>query len=574
MIGNCDTCTVNSSQFECTGCLSGFVLSANNSCSSACGDGAVVGSEGCDDGNTADGDGCSSNCTVEPAFFCQGAPSACYQCVLNCLDCADNTSCTTCHNLSLWNASTLICEADCSPVVECLSCDLVSNSVNCTGCNYDFSLDTANNVCSEVCGDGMAGGNETCDDGNVLDGDGCSSVCQVESAYFCQNSPSNCYQCVQNCLDCIDNSSCTSCHNLSDWNVTSLTCDANCSPVVECLSCDLVNNSINCTGCNYGYSLDSGSNQCLQVCGDGMTGGNEACDDGNVLDGDGCSSACLIENAYFCEGAPSLCYQCVLNCLDCADNTSCLSCHNLSLWNSSSLVCEADCSQVVECFSCDLTNNSIACSSCNYGYSLDSASNQCLQVCGDGMAGGNETCDDGNTADGDGCSSVCQVESAYFCQNSPSDCYPCLQHCLDCADNSSCANCSALTAYDPSVPACLANCSVIGSCLTCNVSASPSGEFVECLSCSGGYSVDPASNACRPICGDGILAPEEACEDGNTLAGDGCGPSCLVEPHFGCNTSAASNLSECSLVDFGLSFSHLIKHNGANSGSMHFDPSP
>ena len=131
-----------------------------------------------------------------------------------------------------------------------------------------------------------------------------------------------------------------------------------------------------------------------------------------------------------------------------------------------------------------------------------------------------------------------------------------------------------MTAYDPSVPGCLANCSVIGSCLTCNVSASASGEFVECLSCSGGYSVDSALNACRPICGDGILAPEEACEDGNTMAGDGCGPSCLVEPHFGCNTSAASNLSECSLVDFGLSFSHLIKHSGENSGSMHFDPSP
>ena len=219
-------------------------------------------------------------------------------------------------------------------------------------------------------------------------------------------------------------------------------------------------------------------------------------------------------------------------------------------------------------------NNSVSCSGCLAGFSLDAGSNQCLEICGDSLLVGAEECDDGNSADGDGCSSACAVETSFFCQGTPSACYPCLQHCLDCPDNSSCANCSALTAYDPSVPACLANCSAIGSCLTCNVSASASGEFVECLSCSGGYSVDPASNSCRPICGDGILAPEEACEDGNTLGGDGCGPSCLVEPHFACNTSAASNLSECSLVDFGLSFSHLIKHSGANSGSMHFDPSP
>ena len=33
-------------------------------------------------------------------------------------------------------------------------------------------------------------------------------------------------------------------------------------------------------------------------------------------------------------------------------------------------------------------------------------------VCGDGVAGGNEECDDGNTTPGDGCSATCQLESA------------------------------------------------------------------------------------------------------------------------------------------------------------------
>jgi cysteine-rich repeat protein len=55
--------------------------------------------------------------------------------------------------------------------------------------NADFS--TARYVCSDnaksACGDGLrrADLNETCDDGNVLGGDGCSSGCSVEPGYVC-----------------------------------------------------------------------------------------------------------------------------------------------------------------------------------------------------------------------------------------------------------------------------------------------------------------------------------------------------------------------------------------------------
>ena len=109
----------------------------------------MVGSEGCDDNGTASGDGCSPNCTVEPAFFCQGAPSACYSCLPNCLSCSDNSSCVSCNPLSDWNSSSLACEANCSAVTECSTCDILNGStINCTGCSYGFSLDTANNLCS------------------------------------------------------------------------------------------------------------------------------------------------------------------------------------------------------------------------------------------------------------------------------------------------------------------------------------------------------------------------------------------------------------------------------------------
>lgn len=45
----------------------------------------------------------------------------------------------------------------------------------------------------------------------------------------------------------------------------------------------------------------------LPACGNGVIAGGEACDDGDVDSGDGCSSTCTIEAGYVCNGAPSVC---------------------------------------------------------------------------------------------------------------------------------------------------------------------------------------------------------------------------------------------------------------------------
>lgn len=50
----------------------------------------------------------------------------------------------------------------------------------------------------------------------------------------------------------------------------------------------------------------------------------------------------------------------------------------------------------------------------DYEY-LDSATNECLEICGDGRLYTLE-CDDGNTVDGDGCSSTCKIEPNYECR--------------------------------------------------------------------------------------------------------------------------------------------------------------
>ncbi len=44
-------------------------------------------------------------------------------------------------------------------------------------------------------------------------------------------------------------------------------------------------------------------------CGDGVIDEQEACDDGNQINGDGCTSACQIEADFLCSGTPSVCVQ-------------------------------------------------------------------------------------------------------------------------------------------------------------------------------------------------------------------------------------------------------------------------
>jgi formylglycine-generating enzyme len=59
------------------------------------------------------------------------------------------------------------------------------------------------------------------------------------------------------------------------------------------------------TGGSTGGSAGSGA---PTPCGDGTTAGDEACDDGNEQDGDGCSGSCLLEDDFSCTGsAPTVC---------------------------------------------------------------------------------------------------------------------------------------------------------------------------------------------------------------------------------------------------------------------------
>lgn len=47
-------------------------------------------------------------------------------------------------------------------------------------------------VLGSLCGDGIVATTGGCDDGNEVDGDGCSSTCEVELGFVCSGKPSTC----------------------------------------------------------------------------------------------------------------------------------------------------------------------------------------------------------------------------------------------------------------------------------------------------------------------------------------------------------------------------------------------
>jgi cysteine-rich repeat protein len=131
-----------------------------------------------------------------------------------------------------------VCGADDLAVKECSTCPATCAKAVTVKCEY-----------SGICGDGFRRHSsiEECDDGNMEDGDGCSSSCKIEKGWLCDGG---------------------------SWN-----------------------------------SADS----CIfPVCGDMKREGPEDCDDGNLEAGDGCSPTCETEEGYWCDVSPpekpDICY--------------------------------------------------------------------------------------------------------------------------------------------------------------------------------------------------------------------------------------------------------------------------
>jgi cysteine-rich repeat protein len=133
---------------------------------------------------------------------------------------------------------------------------------------------------------------ETCDDGNTVSVDGCSSACRTESCGDGIEQPSE--QCDDG--NTMSNDGCSStCHH------------ERCGDGVQQASegCD-DGNTVSGDGCSATCESES--------CGDGEVTGDEWCDDGNTISDDGCASDCTLEpQALACRTAIAKAFQKVLN---------------------------------------------------------------------------------------------------------------------------------------------------------------------------------------------------------------------------------------------------------------------
>lgn len=223
-----------------------------------CGDGIVDPGEDCDDQNTSNEDGCTNACLFN-----------------------------VCGDGFLY-----VGVEQCDPG----SANIGPNQACVPGCMFN------------VCGDGFTGPGEQCDDGNPFDGDGCNTDCTTG---VCGNGI------VDPGEDCDD-------QNFDDSDACLSTCvAAQCSDgvvwagVEECDDGPFNSNSAACTSmctlnvcgdahlfegveqCDPGEDLIGPGMMCLpgcvvNGCGDGDTGPNEECDDGNADNTDDCTTACTI----------------------------------------------------------------------------------------------------------------------------------------------------------------------------------------------------------------------------------------------------------------------------------------
>lgn len=265
-----------------------------------------------------------------------------------------------------------------------------------------------------ICGDGEDSFVEECDDGNLEDGDGCSSLCKIELLDpICGNAI------VEEGEHCDDG-------NLKNTD----TCSDQCKVIRR-------------TGGGGGSGVSGGGgSSASSICGDGVVGLGEQCDDGNQV-----TEACAYgaESCTVCDsscqtvsGAVGYCSDAIVQATEgevcddgnLVDSDGCSSSCQLEEDDEQEEVQEEGQEEEAVCGNavvegleqCD-DGNTIT-ETCDYGLescmvcdsSCQNVAGGGITYCSDGVVQGSEgeTCDDGNLVNSDGCSDQCLVEEFVF----------------------------------------------------------------------------------------------------------------------------------------------------------------
>ena len=533
-----------SSPDTCSICTAGLYPNTGSTvCEPHCGDSKRAGSETCDDGNTSNGDGCSSSCTIESNYVWSG--------------------------------------------------DSTSSADTCSLCSAGLYPNAGSSVCEPHCGDSKRAGSETCDDGNTSNGDGCSSSCAIESNYIWNggstSSADTCTACTAGLSPDATKTSCVATwgdskragsETCDDGNTTSGDgCSSSCAIEAGAIwNGGTTSSPDTCSICTAGLYPNTGSTVCEPHCGDSKRAGSETCDDGNTNNGDGCSSSCAIESNYIWNGGSTssadACTACTAGLSPDVTKTSCV-----ATWGDSKRAgsetcddgnttsgdgCSSSCAiEAGAIWNGGTTSSPDTCSICSAGLYPNTGSTICEPHCGDSKRAGSETCDDGNTNNGDGCSSSCVIESNYIwsggsvssldsCSVCPAGQYPnagssvCETHCGD-SKRAGSETCDDGNTSDGD--GCSSLCAVESNYIWNGGSTSSADS---CTACTAGLSPDVTKTSCVATWGDSKRAGSETCDDGNTTSGDGCSSSCAIEAGAIWNGGTTSSPDTCSICSAGL----------------------
>lgn len=231
-------------------------------------------------------------------------------------------------------------------------------------------------VDKSVCGNGTTDFDETCDDGNVVSGDGCSASCEIEPSFDCPEALPTC----------------VACSSSGATLVNTLPSDLNAAPfeATGTATTDEFHGGFGCTVAD----PDAGSDVVFRAA---LAAG---------------------QTVRIRQVSPN--FDGVLHIIepsDCGNGSQCVA--DLDGSEASSPEAEGTtftATQVGDIYLV-VESKDKASQSTPYDVLIDSWS------CGDGIAHEREPCDDGNPINGDGCSSSCQVEPGYRCEGSPSACF-------------------------------------------------------------------------------------------------------------------------------------------------------